>query len=218
MREKPQMPELAANKTIVNEGINHTDMNKTHVYSSFSHAAKTLAGLVAVDYFFAKEIIQCLPLPSSEESTASNQQQCFHLLVALSASLRDGHSCLPLDAVANKRLFVGELSQVPFGLAEQEQPAINNGFLFENTVVLTALLEQLPLGDDAQQPIVFNNGRLYLRRYYQFEQELKQAVAARRTIKPMSEPQAQEQVTQIKSIIAKLFPDSVNNSTADCKA
>ena len=207
------MPELAANTTIVNEGINDTDMNKTHVYSSFSHAAKTLAGLVAVDYFFAKEIIQCLPLPSSEESTASNQQQCFHLLVALSASLRDGHSCLPLDAVANKRLFVGELSQVAFDFAEQ--PVINNGFLFENTVVLTALLEQLPLGDDAQQPIVFNNGRLYLRRYYQFEQELKQVVAARRTIKPRSEPQAQEQVTQIKSIIAKLFPDSDASITED---
>lgn len=209
------MPELAANPTTVDTGINHTGinhtaMNKTQVYSSFSHAAKTLAGLVAVDYFFAKEIIQCLPLTSlSSASTSSNQQQCFHLLVALSASLRDGHSCLPLDAVANKRLFIGELSQVPFGLAEQEQPAINNGFLFESTTVLTALLEQLSLGEGAQQPIVFNNGRLYLRRYYQFEQELKQAVAARRTIKPMSEPQAQEQVSLIKDIIAKLFPDSV---------
>ena len=217
------MPELAANTTTVDTGINHTGinhtaMNKTQVYSSFSHAAKTLAGLVAVDYFFAKEIIQCLPLTSlSSASTSSNQQQCFHLLVALSASLRDGHSCLPLDAVANKRLFVDlvrqQISQVPFGLAEQEQPAINNGFLFESTTVLTALLEQLSLGEGAQQPIVFNNGRLYLRRYYQFEQELKQAVAARRTIKPMSEPQAQEQVSLIKDIIAKLFPDSVNNDS-----
>jgi len=217
------MPELAANTTTVDTGINHTGinhtaMNKTQVYSSFSHAAKTLAGLVAVDYFFAKEIIQCLPLTSlSSASTSSNQQQCFHLLVALSASLRDGHSCLPLDAVANKRLFVDlvrqQISQVPFGLAEQEQPAINNGFLFESTTVLTALLEQLSLGEGAQQPIVFNNGRLYLRRYYQFEQELKQAVAARRTIKPMSEPQAQEQVSLIKDIIAKLFPDSVNSDS-----
>lgn len=206
------MPELAANTTTVDTGINHIDMNKTQVYSSFSHAAKTLSGLVAVDYFFAKEIIQCLPL-----SSAPDQQQCFHLLVALSASLRDGHSCLPLDTVANKRLFVDlvrqQISQVSFGLAEQEQPAINNGFLFESTTVLTALLEQLPLGEDAQQPIVFNNGRLYLRRYYQFEQELKQAVAARRTIKPISELQAQEQVKQIQNIIAQLFPDSVNSDS-----
>ena len=215
------MPELATNTTTVDTGINHTginhtDMNKTQVYSSFSHAAKNLAGLVAVDYFFAKEIIQCFPL-TALSSTSSSQQQCFHLLVALSASLRDGHSCLPLDAVASKRLFVDlvrqQISQVPLGLAEQEQPAINNGFLFESTTVLTALLEQLPLGEDAQQPIVFNNGRLYLRRYYQFEQELKQAVAARRTIKPMSEPQAQEQVELIKNIIAKLFPDSVNSDS-----
>ncbi len=218
--EKLPMPELTANTTTVDTGINHTGinhaaMNKTQVYSSFSHAAKTLAGLVAVDYFFAKEIIQCLPLSSSEESTSLSQQQCFHLLVALSASLRDGHSCLPLDAVANKRLFVDlvrqQISQAPFGLAEQEYPAINNGFLFESTMVLTALLEQLSLGEGAQQPIVFYNGRLYLRRYYQFEQELKQAVAARRIIKPMSEPQAQEQASLIKNIIAKLFPDSVNS-------
>jgi exodeoxyribonuclease V alpha subunit len=210
------MSELATNTTNANAGINHTDINKTQVYSSFSHAAKFLAGLVAVDYFFANEIIQCLPLPSrsalSSASKTSDQQQCFHLLVALSASLRDGHSCLPLNEVANKRWFVGELSQVPFNLGEQEQPAINNGFLFENAIILTALLEQIGLAEDAQQPIVFNNGRLYLRRYYQFEQELKQAVASRRMIEEISLNQAETQTSLIKNIITQLFPDSTSNN------
>ena len=82
---------------------NTTHHETASIYASFQHAAAQLAGLVAVDYFFAKEISQCMGFAQGTNNESA-RQQWFHLLIALSASLRDGHSCLPLTQ-ANKGLL-----------------------------------------------------------------------------------------------------------------
>ncbi|TWX72968.1 exodeoxyribonuclease V subunit alpha [Colwellia sp. C1TZA3] len=257
--------------------INNKAQNE-NIYTSFQHATNRLDGLVAVDYFFAKEISQCLGfsianslankqttdtsndvqsdessdlsnnmsnnLPNDEQSL-SNQQQWFHLLIALSASLRDGHSCLPLAQVAGKQLFSDSTSEsgaVSQSANVNEKP-INNvaittgtkGFTFADLKTLTALMEELPLADleqkiaSEQQPIVLSHERLYLRRYYQFEQELKQLVRERRN---SSERQVESaintdkttsDVNAITSIITRLFPDlaaqsELQNSAIDWQA
>ncbi|ASP49039.1 exodeoxyribonuclease V subunit alpha [Cognaticolwellia beringensis] len=183
---------------------------KESIYASFQHAARQLGGLVAVDYFFAKEISQCLePSGVSVSSQVTEQQQWFHLLVALSASLRDGHSCLPLAQVAGKRLFTDPINQ---------SETSTKGFLFSDLDTLTALMAALPLADSdkiapsEQQPIVFSHNRLYLRRYYQFEQELKQVVRERRVVSTKlveslsNSNETFEDVGNIRSIITTLFP------------
>ena len=161
------------------------DRQVDNIYTSFQQAAKQLHGLVAVDYFFAKELIQCISFESSyaandaDITISQKQQQWFHLLIALSASLRDGHSCLPLNEVAGKRLFSD---------SNNSNDLTPQGFLFADLTIITELLAELPLAnshskdDDQPQPIVLNHERLYLRRYYQFEEELKQVVRSRRSI------------------------------------
>jgi len=118
--------------------------DKESIYASFQHAARQLDGLIAVDYFFAKEISQCLGLfganTSNQEasqltSQETEQQQWFHLLVALSASLRDGHSCLPLAQVAGKRCFTDGINQ---------SETSTKGFLFSDLETLTALMANYP--------------------------------------------------------------------------
>lgn len=227
--------------------INHKAQSE-NIYASFQHATSQLDGLVAVDYFFAKEISQCLGFyltnnladnqtddmsskesgdvsnkVSSEEQLLSNQQQWFHLLIALSASLRDGHSCLPLAQVAGKRLFSDVTSQ---SAGVNENPINNSvvttdtkGFIFADLKTLTALMEKLPLAsleqkiEVEQQPIVLSHERLYLRRYYQFEQELKQLVRERRNRRERkvesaeNSQQAKGELDTIKSIVSTLFPD-----------
>jgi exodeoxyribonuclease V alpha subunit len=237
--EKPLMPEVIINYKVQSENI----------YASFQHASSQLDGLVAVDYFFAKEISQCLGFylthhladkqtndmsseePSeesgdvsnnvpSDEQLSSNQQQWFHLLIALSASLRDGHSCLPLAQVAGKRLFSDGTSQ---SASVSEKPLVvstdTKGFIFADLKTLTALMEKLPLAsleqkiEAEQQPIVLSHERLYLRRYYQFEQELKQLVRERRSRREKkvesagNAQQAKGELDTIKSIVSTLFPD-----------
>lgn len=204
------MPELVLSSA---SNVNNDTVSS---YASFQHAARQLEGLVAVDYFFAKEISQCMGFArSSASNQAVEQQQWFHVLIALSASLRDGHSCLPLAQVAGKRWFTEGLNQ---------SETSSKGFLFSDLKTLTALMAKLPLADRDKkdeteqqsiepQPIVLSHGRLYLRRYYQFEQELKQVVRERRNINDKQNTlsingnAAPVDVEAIKSIIASLFPD-----------
>ncbi|MEH6596229.1 MAG: exodeoxyribonuclease V subunit alpha [Colwellia polaris] len=204
------------------------DRQVDNIYTSFQQAAKQLHGLVAVDYFFAKELIQCISFESSyaandaDITISQKQQQWFHLLIALSASLRDGHSCLPLNEVAGKRLFSD---------SNNSNDLTPQGFLFADLTIITELLAELPLAnshskdDDQPQPIVLNHERLYLRRYYQFEEELKQVVRSRRSIAgPFLDSDVshfeiadeghnetgnkeQNDTGNIKNIIATLFPD-----------
>ena len=197
------MPEL------VLSSVSNADSDKVSIYASFQHAARQLDGLVAVDYFFAKEISQCMSLAHGANNE-SKQQQWFHLLIALSASLRDGHSCLPLVQVSGKRWFTDGITQ---------NDTSTKGFLFADLKTIITLMAELPLVEldkaavNEQQPIVLSHERLYLRRYYQFEQELKQVVCERRVINANPVESANksskslDDVANIKSIIATLFPD-----------
>lgn len=211
-----------------NQVLRQVPRQVDNIYTSFQHAAKYLHGLVAVDYFFAKELIQCISFESSyaandaDITISQKQQQWFHLLIALSASLRDGHSCLPLNEVAGKRLFTD---------SNNSNDLTPQGFLFADLTTITELLAELPLAnshskdDDQPQPIVLSHERLYLRRYYQFEEELKQVVRSRRSIagtfvesdishseianEGHNEAHNEERndTGNIKNIIATLFPD-----------
>ncbi len=210
------MSESALNNQVLNST---DDQQGAEIYRSFNHAAQRLAGLVAVDYFFAKEISQCV---SFFESVAiehdSSNKQWFHLLIALSASLRDGHSCLPISEVAGKRYFTDGLTNA----SEADNDLAQQGFEFADVKILNALLAALPLAEDEHQPIVLRHGRLYLRRYYQFEQELKQVVQARRTITAETEvntndaqlAESSADFDTIKHIIATLFPTLADGSVS----
>jgi len=208
------MSESALNNQII---INPDDQHSAGVYHSFNHAAQRLAGLVAVDYFFAKEISQCVgfvePTAIEHVSSGKQQQQWFHLLIALSASLRDGHSCLPISEVAGKRYFTDGL----ISASEVANESALQGFEFADAKRLRDLLAELPLIETEQQPIVFSHSRLYLRRYYQFEQELKQVVHARRAIAQAeisTNAEKSADIAAIKAIIATLFPTLANESVA----
>ena len=72
-------------------------------------------------------------------------------------------------------------------------------------------MEKTPAAEP--QPIVLSHQRLYLRRYYQFEQALKQVVRERRTIKvkpvasSVNSENSASNVEAIKNIIASLFAE-----------
>jgi len=159
------------------------------IYKQFQQAQQQISNIEAVDYFFAKEISQSL----SCETLLDNDQrnQVFHLLVALSESLRAGHSCLPLSVIANSH----------YGYRCDNQGIVmNHGFAFTDEVTLAKLLVMLT--GTHQQGIVFNKGRLYLRRYFNFEQELLTFITdkndqSKQVFSPLD----------IKQCIEQLFPE-----------
>jgi len=164
-------------------------------YKQFNHAQQQLNNIEAVDYFFAKEIQQSL-IDSGKHSGKHDNQQVFHLLIALSESLRAGHSCLPLVVIANTR----------FGYSCDKQGIItHNGFTFTELSHLVELCEQLSIGMLDNQAIVFHGNKLYLRRYFSFEQELLNFISTKNS--PINDPNIQAfDPVEIKSCLDALFP------------
>ena len=164
------------------------------IYKQFQQAQQQLSNIEAVDYFFAKEMCQSLHCANLLDNEQHNQ--VFHLLVALSESLRAGHTCLPLAVIANSH----------FGYRCDNQGIVmNHGFAFTDEIDLAKLLVTLT-DTHQQQGIVYNKGRLYLRRYFNFEQELLTFI----TDKNEQANDASQQVfspLDIKQCIEQLFPE-----------
>jgi len=173
-------------------------------YHSFSQAQQQLAGIEAIDYFFSKEI--SVALTSKNEVLAENvitlsteQQQVFsHMLLALSASLRAGHTCLPLSV----------LSQQHWAEAFDEQgQCTHQGFVFPDKSLLQTIITALEIEYDAQKPIVFANQCLYIRRYFLFEQALISDINARLALKSLTPFEG------INHVVQQLFPSNNTEQT-----
>ena len=172
-----------------------------HVYNSFFQAQQQLVDIEAIDYFFAKEMLtalkestEILTKPSIKLSI-TQEQILTHVFFALSASLRAGHTCLPLT----------ELAQQHWAVAVDDQGQCSHqGFMFPDKDTLFNCLTAFNISADAQQPIVFENNRVYMRRYYQFEQTLANDIKARLTQRLTQRlPTSPENISRV---LQQLFP------------
>ena len=186
-----------------------TENNQAKGYRRFAEAAAQIAGIEPIDYFFAKEI-SAVTLTSTSTATLSVEEAdvWYHLLLALSASVRDGHTCLPLNTIAGQR----------FGLASADNVITNHGFAMPDEKSLQTLLLKMPClaapldvseteesaGDSA---VVFKHNGLYMRRNYQFEKELQQALINKTQLIRDYSPAA------IAKVIDSLFPDDLPSET-----
>tara|TARA_R110001583_G_scaffold27796_3_gene99077 strand:+ start:6743 stop:8743 length:2001 start_codon:yes stop_codon:yes gene_type:complete len=177
-----------------------------HVYNSFFQAQQQLADIEAIDYFFAKEMLTALKVSNEFSTQVSTKlsitqvQTLSHVLFALSVSLRSGHTCLPLTELAEKNWAVAFDDQGQYS---------HQGFIFPDKDTLFNCLTALNIRADAQQPIVFENNSLYIRRYYQFEQGLAQEFKTRLTQRsPIS-------AENISRVLQQLFPSTVNEQAPE---
>ncbi|RHW77171.1 exodeoxyribonuclease V subunit alpha [Colwellia sp. RSH04] len=162
-------------------------------YKSFFEAKAQIDDILAIDYYFAKEIIDALAIEHDEAL-------CFHFLVVLNKSLREGHSCLPLQAVAG--------TQCTYSTPPTENDN-ELGYSFPNLTELTTYVEQLDISPEQLKPIVYWQGNVYLRRYFQFEQDLKANIMAKLSIKPSASH------SQINAILMQLFPEHYQGNESD---
>ncbi|MGQ4005327.1 exodeoxyribonuclease V subunit alpha [Francisellaceae bacterium CB300] len=73
------------------------------MYRSFKECQTKLAGVAAVDYYFA---IECMELINQKTSLNDNQREVlFHVLVKLMNAYNLGHSCEHLSAIAGHTIF-----------------------------------------------------------------------------------------------------------------
>ncbi|MCO4797583.1 MAG: exodeoxyribonuclease V subunit alpha [Colwelliaceae bacterium] len=192
--------------------INTESMQNLHLpYQRFVDAQKQLVNIEAIDYFFAKQFSEIFLLkPKLGKSFTHYQSDClFHLLVALSVSLREGHSCLPIKIIAGQRFG---FSSDPSGIVSHQ------GFHFSSVEELNVLLREVELEKENQQAIVFENGNLYLRRYYQFEQQV-QAFIQHHQNKIFrddgSDSVKTHSIEKITDCLTRLFPNSSNTNSQE---
>ena len=145
--------------------------------SSSDRCMARLHEVEAIDYFLAKEL-------------AGDSELMFHIVLALNWAVRQGHSCLDLSGIAERLLWHDP---------ENDKP----GYQFPTQAEITAELEQHPLLPNENGQLVYEQGRLYLRRYWQMESELAVAIRERVLFSPLP----QEQLDLARDTIGKLFPD-----------
>lgn len=204
--------------------VQHTHKAHTPLpYSRFNQAKQIISGIEAIDYFFAKEVCTSLwqQVNDTNKFDALLSNNLFHLCLALSAAFRDGHTCLPIDTVAGK--LWGQGFSLPNTDSNQgadmesastksqatqkiASPNIQDGFQFASQPILTSLLVHLSINPEHQQLIVYQQSRLYIRRYFVFEQRLSSAIIGRLTESEFYEQQ------HIVSCLDSLFPPCISGN------
>lgn len=183
-----------------------------------------LFGIEAIDRFVALEFAHC------ERLTDAEQVIWLHLLVTLSFMQRSGHSCLLLTEIAGARLFVEPESdaesdpesepELELGtvIESQAEPApIESstdtssrklGYAFPGLTEMISVIKKA-LGsekDDKNNKLfplfVYLSGKLYSRRYYNFEQEIAASIANRTHVTALSE----DGLSRVKALWPAMFP------------
>lgn len=158
-------------------------------YASFNQAQQRIANIEPIDYFFAREMI--LALSARNQLSVEQENILIHLFIALSISLRAGHTCLPIKAFSN----------IHWATSFDENGQCNHqGYIFPSFEVLSELLTEVDINSSSQQPVVFENKNLFMRRYYQFEYELMIGINERLL------PQNSISVNDVGIVVNQLFP------------
>jgi len=162
-------------------------------YATLLQAQQQLDNIEAIDYFLAKQLVAVFQ--------QTDNSLLFHLLMALTSSLRQGHTCLPLATIA-------ETSHWSL-VSNNDEILIKPGFKFPSLERLNSLFEQISCTVDDMQPIVYWQQCLYLRRYFSFEQQLADFIQVRLI--------ADKSIEQslLKACITEIFtlPNKVNSTT-----
>lgn len=173
----------------------------------------TLAGTEAID----RQIATAFSHPDSLDK--ESRQIWAALLVCLSSMQRNGHSCVVLSSIANKRFFddikgskENKESEESQRIDESEElqqisQSRKEGIVFPSLTSLIKVVKDA-LSDEKISPLfVYQHGRLYSRRYFEFEQEIARQVAERTTYEALDD----DSVGRVKALWPDIFPTDVTD-------
>jgi exodeoxyribonuclease V alpha subunit len=150
------------------------------MYSSYWHCQQQLQGVEAIDYYLAESLLGHL--------SGADDELLFHSILLLSALLRDGHSCLKLEAEAARWCW--------------QDVGGRGGYRFPDLETWKQALQRCGIEASMEQPLVFELQRLYLRRYWFFESFVAGQLKAR-----IARPDNLD-LEKASEIMSMLFPDT----------
>jgi len=176
-----------------------------------------LFGIEAIDKFVAKEFGFIDELEQEEQFIWAG------ILAYLSYMQRNGHSCIYLKDIAGTTLFKEVVAEQEAALAAEKDEHSSNGAaaasltLVEQTeqekapkagvdvpqlTPLLRIVKSALVNEQVAQLFVYSNGKLYSRRYYEFEQEVARNVVKRAALTPLSD----ETSEKVKQLWPAIFP------------
>ncbi len=188
--------------------------NNPHSVSSFFD---NLFGIEAIDKFVAKEFGFIGELEQEERFIWAG------VLAYLSYMQRNGHSCIYLKEVAGTTLFKETDTEQAAGLTAkvqesesgssihnpqviiyQQEPeqALKTGLELPQLTPLLKIVKSALENEQVVQLFVYENGRLYSRRYYEFEQEVARDIVKRAALTPLTE----DANDKVKQLWPAIFP------------
>lgn len=136
-------------------------------------------------------------LATSVESWLECDDALLNCSVALTSyALRQGHSCLSLESAFATEPYCTFLNTRNINITSAEQ--------------WQQQLQPLTIGPQNNAPVVLENSRLYLRRYWNFEQEIAEFIQQRKTTEISFSSQ---QLALAKETLAQLFPGDSQTSS-----
>ncbi|MER2494043.1 exodeoxyribonuclease V subunit alpha [Catenovulum sediminis] len=170
------------------------------MYHSFENCKQHLLDIEAIDYFFAEKITEKY---LSQDSDNHRVSQLFHVFLALQYYLRQGHTCLPLNDIAETVLW-------------QDQDNLETtGFKFASLAVLSSALDTLDIENNENSVLVLENQSLYLRRYWQFENDVAHCLLQKMQHKCLNASENASEIENLKKTIKQLFPTAQQNDEID---
>ncbi|GFD91849.1 RecBCD enzyme subunit RecD [Alteromonas sp. KUL156] len=188
--------------------------NNQHSMSSFFD---NLFGIEAIDKFVAKEFGFIDELAEDERLIWAGS------LAYLSYMQRNGHSCVSLKEMAGTTLFkeavieqegavatetgvgvsesLGEVSQALREQTEQQKTP-KTGVDVPPLTPLLNIVKRALCNEQIAQLFVYDNGKLYSRRYYEFEQEVARNIVKRAALAPLTDDASE----RVKKLWPAIFP------------
>lgn len=153
------------------------------MYKTLQQCQTQLDGIQSIDFFLARQLCQALQ--------KEQDHLLFHSILAASQALRNGHTCLKLDAEA----------QTDKETTCWQNPEENKaGYQFPTIDDWHQHLSAITISPEDNHPLIYQQKRLYLRRYWQFEQELGIA------IREIMDKNSSLNHSYARHVIAQLFP------------
>ncbi|WP_334020279.1 exodeoxyribonuclease V subunit alpha [Alteromonas sp. S015] len=192
--------------------------NQDSVSSFFDN----LFGIEAIDKFVAKEFGFVDELEKEEQFIWAG------VLAYLSYMQRNGHSCIYLKDIAGTTLFKELVAEQEAALAAETSEHSSNGVAAASLTLveqseqekapktgvdvpqltpLLSIVKSALSNEQVAQLFVYNNGKLYSRRYYEFEQEVARNVVKRATLTPLSDDASEK----VKQLWPAIFPIQKTN-------
>jgi len=179
------------------------------MYKSFQHCKEKLEGIFSIDFFLAKSL--CLSIQKQTDDLL------FHSIMATSEALRNGHTCLKIECESEKLNWAKLLTK-----DKTNEKTVDNtaqviekpGFLFPSTEIWHNYLLNANISSADNHPLVYENKRLYLRRYWLFEVELAAVIKKLITIQlPLDIKQGQQIIDQL--FVTQANTNNTNESEID---